>query len=186
MGLLPITYAALALFGLIVFLAIYKRRAIKSALAKGWSWVESSNMNAPQVAGNRLSFALTGQAQYLINFDAKRPYTRLSVATEGEAVSVRGGEPIVSLFFIAKGEDWQGKEGLRWWSKATCGPNGSLAISLDPADWISVWGHTGDTLPKEFADALKNIEGAGVTFGGTQGGRGKGWTGSGPVILELS
>jgi len=177
---------ACAIIFAIVFLARYKKRAIKSAFAKGWTWVESSRMSQPEVAGNTVSFNLTGQAQYLPNFDRKKPYTRLNVQSSGVVHSVTGGEPTVNLFILCKGEDWQGAEFKRWWSKQSCGPNGSLAISLDPADWRSVSAAvTGDKYPDKFAAALKNIEGAGVTFGGA-GGRGKGWTGPATVILTVS
>lgn len=164
-----------------------KKRAIKAHFAKGWTWVESK-MPEPRVNDNRIEFTISNgnQAQYLTDFDATEPYTRLKIETEGNPVSVSGGEPTVNLYFVAKGEDWQGGEGKRWWSKATCGPNGSLAVPLDPADWISVWGKSGAELPELFAWALDNIEGAGVTFGGTKGGAGKGWRGSGMVTVTLN
>lgn len=93
-----------------------------------------------------------------------------------------GAQPLVSVHFQRKGDDWtaQGKYGgYRFYSRLTFPLTGSgeATIPLTPEQWGNVWGKQDG-----FAEALRNASRVGLVFG-WDGGRGHGVAGSGRFEL---
>lgn len=101
------------------------------------------------------------------------------------------GPARLRLYFQRKGDDWSGSrqfEFYRWWSTANVVLDAlgdfTLSAVLDPAQWSSVLGRTGDAAPKAFADALAKANVVGFTFGASFAGHGD--YADGPVRFRLN
>lgn len=83
--------------------------------------------------------------------------------------SEQGCGSYVTPFIFAYRNDMQG-EFSRWWAGGyrTLLRSGdfSVTVPIDPSAWSSVYGKFGNDYPTEFANAMQNVSGLGVTFGG--------------------
>ena len=75
----------------------------------------------------------------------------------------------VHLLIQRRGDDLT-REFYRWWSNPLAilleeGEH-TILVPLTPDQWSSVDGKTGDAAPEEFADALREADRVGMTFGG--------------------
>ena len=75
----------------------------------------------------------------------------------------------VRLLIERQGDDFT-EEFYRWWSNPEAivlrAGQYSIIAPLTSDHWSSVFGKTGDAAPEEFAQALRNIDKIGMTFGG--------------------
>ena len=97
----------------------------------------------------------------------------------------------VSLMFQRAGDSWSGKrhEFHRWYAPAAtvrqiAPGRGEIVVSLDDANWTSVFGRPASQFPEAFADALSRTERVGLVFG-SSGARGHGVFATGPARFRL-
>jgi len=102
------------------------------------------------------------------------------------------GAPGARLYFQRRGDDMSGAgqyEYYRWWSVGRCEIKpGSFQLAAglaDPAQWLSVYGKTGNLAPTEFRMAAADCLVVGITFGGWFAGHGIALTaGSGACTIS--
>ena len=159
------------------------KKSAPPAPVNQWAILYSPGMPAaPQAVGNgfRLDFPVAGSLHYVVRGHAGAIKGVITadieiVVPEGVTFTPQDageGPPCkMTFYFQRRGDDLTASKPYhRWFSSQNVPlvntPAASVSIPLDPALWGSVFGKKGNEVPAEFAAALADVQGVGVTFSG--------------------
>ncbi len=161
-------------------------------LAEGAGW----DFVFPQAPGSVHCVTTPPASQRLSRAISANVRVETSGEVTFEALNAGEFEPTpakVRLYFQRRGDTLSGLgeyEFYRWWSvpfDIVPGPIGAIR-PLDPSQWISVMGKTGDSSPQAMAGfeaAIGDVGKVGMTFGGMFAGHGVRVSGSGMATFHM-
>ena len=155
----------------------------------------------PEVIGNgfALNFPTAGSLHYVVRGQSGSISGAFEAAInliipEGVVMSPvgAGDEPPCKavFYFQRRGDDLTASKPYhRWWSSQALplvtSYNGVMSVPLLPENWGSVFGVNGAAAPAEFAAAMADVQGVGMTFSGKHF-AGHGLVASGAARIEVS